>query len=60
MKMFGGFGPKFFNEYHGHVPRAEPVKEYDDRVELYQLYDTFLTTLPGILCSNCVALDITN
>ncbi|KAH8149433.1 uncharacterized protein LAJ45_06512 [Morchella importuna] len=38
MKMFGGFGPKFFNEYHEHIPKAEPVKEYDDRAELYQLY----------------------
>lgn len=49
MKMFGGFGPKFFNEYHEHIPKAEPVKEYDDRAELYQLYDTLLPALTGIL-----------
>ncbi|CBF80981.1 putative fructosamine-3-kinase [Aspergillus nidulans FGSC A4] len=38
MKMFGGFGSAFFNEYHKIVPKTEPVEEYEDRVRLYELY----------------------
>ncbi|CAG7968838.1 unnamed protein product [Penicillium olsonii] len=38
MNMFGGFGGKFFEEYHAIVPKTEPVAEYRDRVELYELY----------------------
>lgn len=38
MKMFGGFGGGFLREYHGLVPKAEPVGEYGDRVALYELY----------------------
>lgn len=37
MKMFGGFGSSFFNEYHRIVPKTEPVDEYEDRVRLYEL-----------------------
>ncbi|KAL4868276.1 Fructosamine kinase-domain-containing protein [Aspergillus spectabilis] len=37
MRMFGGFGTAFFNEYHGVVPKTEPVEEYEDRVRLYEL-----------------------
>ncbi|KAL4928300.1 Fructosamine kinase-domain-containing protein [Aspergillus undulatus] len=37
MKMFGGFGSAFFNEYHRVVPKTEPVEEYEDRVRLYEL-----------------------
>ncbi|KAF2861449.1 Ketosamine-3-kinase [Piedraia hortae CBS 480.64] len=38
MKMFGGFGGSFLREYHKLLPKTEPVKEYDDRVSLYELY----------------------
>ncbi|KAJ5293228.1 uncharacterized protein N7443_009181 [Penicillium atrosanguineum] len=38
MHMFGGFGSKFFDQYHRVVPKTEPVEEYDDRVRLYELY----------------------
>jgi fructosamine-3-kinase len=38
MKMFGGFGGAFLREYHQFVPKTEPVKEYDDRVALYECY----------------------
>ncbi|RAH44269.1 putative fructosamine-3-kinase [Aspergillus brunneoviolaceus CBS 621.78] len=38
MRMFGGFGAKFFEEYHRLVPKTEPVEEYEDRVRLYELY----------------------
>lgn len=37
MHMFGGFGARFFDEYHQIVPKTEPVAEYADRVELYEL-----------------------
>ena len=38
MKMFGGFSPSFFREYHMICPKTEPTSEYDDRVSLYELY----------------------
>ncbi|KAF2089821.1 Ketosamine-3-kinase [Saccharata proteae CBS 121410] len=38
MKMFGGFGKTFFDEYHRLCPKTEPVEEYEDRVKLYELY----------------------
>ena len=37
MRMFGGFGKKFFEEYHQLVPKTEPKEEYEDRIELYEL-----------------------
>lgn len=37
MRMFGGFGEKFFEEYHQLVPKTEPEEEYEDRIELYKL-----------------------
>jgi len=37
MRMFGGFGTAFFNEYHKIIPKSEPVIEYEDRLKLYQL-----------------------
>ncbi|KAJ5105207.1 hypothetical protein NUU61_002554 [Penicillium alfredii] len=37
MHMFGGFSPRFFDQYHRVVPKTEPVEEYNDRVELYEL-----------------------
>ena len=49
MKMFGGFGASFLDEYHQLVPKAEPEEEYEDRVALYELYhrkDTFLSHDP--------------
>ncbi|KAL6712698.1 hypothetical protein ACN47E_000575 [Coniothyrium glycines] len=38
MKMFGGFGKSFLEEYHELCPKTEPVNEYEDRVRLYELY----------------------
>jgi protein-ribulosamine 3-kinase len=38
MKMFGGFGGSFLQEYHELCPKTEPVDEYEDRVKLYELY----------------------
>jgi protein-ribulosamine 3-kinase len=37
MKMFGGFGQSFLQEYHEKCSKTEPVEEYDDRVALYEL-----------------------
>ncbi|KAL9123154.1 MAG: hypothetical protein Q9187_000299 [Circinaria calcarea] len=37
MKMFGGFGGSFLQEYHALCPKSEPVAEYEDRVGLYEL-----------------------
>lgn len=38
MKMFGGFGGSFLDDYHTLVPKTEPKEEYEDRVALYELY----------------------
>ena len=38
MRMFGGFGPRFWDEYFGMVGKSKPVEEYEDRVRLYELY----------------------
>jgi fructosamine-3-kinase len=38
MKMFGGFGGSFFQEYHKLCPKTDPVDEYEDRIALYELY----------------------
>jgi fructosamine-3-kinase len=38
MKIFGGFGGSFLQEYHKLVPKTEPAAEYEDRVSLYGLY----------------------
>jgi len=37
MRMIGGFGNSFWNEYESLVPKAEPVEEYKDRIALYEL-----------------------
>ncbi|KAK2787205.1 hypothetical protein FQN52_007294 [Onygenales sp. PD_12] len=37
MRMFGGFGKGFYEEYHGLCPRGEPVGEFEDRVGVYEL-----------------------
>ena len=38
MRMFGGFGGGFLKEYHELCPKTEPKEEYEDRVDLYELY----------------------
>jgi fructosamine-3-kinase len=37
MKMFGGFGGSFLDQYHKLVPKTQPVSEYSDRIDLYRL-----------------------
>ena len=56
MQMFGGFGKAFWEEYHGLVPRTEPVGEYEDRLKLYELWvDSFLTFFVGLVCYESVS-----
>ncbi|KAJ9654675.1 hypothetical protein H2198_006342 [Neophaeococcomyces mojaviensis] len=38
MNMFGGFSSSFWKEYFSHVPKTEPVEEYEDRIALYESY----------------------
>ncbi|KAG8971981.1 hypothetical protein FRB90_010342 [Tulasnella sp. 427] len=37
-RIFGGFGAPFFEEYHKHRPKSQPVEEYEERVALYELF----------------------
>ena len=37
-RMFGGFSSAFYDEYHSHLPKSEPINEYDERPKLYQLF----------------------
>ncbi len=37
MRMFWGYGDSFFVEYHKLKPKDEPVDEYEDRMQLYEL-----------------------
>ena len=46
MRMFGGFSPTFFEEYHKHRPRSKPVGEYDMRQTLYELFHYVRINLP--------------
>ncbi|OAX85321.1 hypothetical protein ACJ72_00286 [Emergomyces africanus] len=43
MRMFGGFGGRFLEEYHRLCPKTEPVGEYEDRVALYEFSPTKIT-----------------
>lgn len=38
MNMFGGFGSNFLKDYHQLCPKSEPADEYEDRIQLYELY----------------------
>ena len=36
--MFGGIPKSFFEEYHKHMPKTEPVDLYELRGDLYELF----------------------
>lgn len=36
--MFGGIPSSFFETYHKHMPKTEPVEQYDLRGDLYELF----------------------
>ena len=46
MRMFGGFSPAFFEEYHKHRPKSKPVGEYDMRQLLYEMFHYVRAILP--------------
>ncbi|KIL71696.1 hypothetical protein M378DRAFT_65094 [Amanita muscaria Koide BX008] len=37
-RMFGGIPQSFFDTYHQHFPKANPVEQYASRCDLYELY----------------------
>ncbi|KAG1813260.1 fructosamine kinase PKL/CAK/FruK [Suillus subaureus] len=37
-RIFGGFPRSFFEKYHEHLPKTEPVDQYELRADLYELY----------------------
>ncbi|KAI9444842.1 fructosamine kinase PKL/CAK/FruK [Lactarius indigo] len=37
-RMFGGIPSSFFETYHKHMPKTEPVEQYDLRGDLYELF----------------------
>ena len=37
-RIFGGFLRSFFEKYHEHLPKTEPVDQYELRADLYELY----------------------
>lgn len=47
MRMFGGFSPAFFEEYHKHRPRSKPVCEYEMRQMLYELFHYVRIIIPS-------------
>ncbi|XP_006454064.1 hypothetical protein AGABI2DRAFT_196782 [Agaricus bisporus var. bisporus H97] len=44
-RIFGGFSQSFFESYHNHHPKSEPVSEYNLRADLYELYHYLNHTL---------------
>jgi protein-ribulosamine 3-kinase len=36
--MFGGIPASFFHTYHEHLPKTEPVDQYEKRAELYEMF----------------------
>ncbi|KAG0707514.1 Fructosamine/Ketosamine-3-kinase [Suillus ampliporus] len=37
-RIFGGFPRNFFEKYHEHLSKTEPVDQYELRADLYELY----------------------
>ncbi|KAH7930403.1 Ketosamine-3-kinase [Leucogyrophana mollusca] len=37
-RIFGGFPRSFFKTYHMHLPKTEPIEQYELRADLYELY----------------------
>lgn len=37
-RIFGGIPRSFFEEYHKHMPKTEPVDQYELRGDLYELF----------------------
>ncbi|KAJ7040417.1 fructosamine kinase PKL/CAK/FruK [Mycena alexandri] len=50
-RIFGGIPKIFFETYHRHLPRTEPVGQYNLRGDLYQLFHYLNHTLLFGVCS---------
>jgi fructosamine-3-kinase len=37
-RMFGGFPESFYTTYHNKFPESEPIDEYWDRANLYEIF----------------------
>jgi len=37
-RMFGGIPTSFLETYHKHMPKTEPIEQYDLRGDLYELF----------------------
>ncbi|KAF8973661.1 Fructosamine/Ketosamine-3-kinase [Flammula alnicola] len=44
-RIFGGFPDSFFKTYHQHIPKTEPVDQYELRMDLYELFHYLNHTL---------------
>ncbi|KAF8203014.1 Fructosamine/Ketosamine-3-kinase [Pholiota molesta] len=44
-RIFGGFPDSFFKTYHEHMPKTEPVEQYELRMDLYELFHYMNHTL---------------
>lgn len=51
--MFGGFPLSFYDEYHRHRPKSEPVEEYSQRAILYELFHHLNHTVLFGVSSRC-------
>jgi len=43
--MFGGFSPAFYQRYHELVPKTEPADQYEQRMQLYEVFHHLNHTL---------------
>jgi fructosamine-3-kinase len=50
-RIFGGFPRSFFEKYHEHLPKTEPVDQYELRADLYELYHYLNHTVLFGVCS---------
>ena len=44
-RIFGGLPKSFYDTYHEHHPKSEPVAQYGLRVDLYELFHYLNHTL---------------
>ncbi|KAF9015615.1 fructosamine kinase PKL/CAK/FruK [Cyathus striatus] len=44
-RMFGGFPESFYTAYHEHFPKADPIDQYSERGDLYELFHYLNHTL---------------
>jgi protein-ribulosamine 3-kinase len=44
-RIFGGFPSSFYSTYHEYRPKSKPVEEYEQRMQLYELFHYLNHTL---------------